>query len=107
MTAPTAPTDSADLIASAPPASVRFTDRVVDGVAALLLVGGVSLFFLGRSALQSLAAGTYPAPLGETWVARTEFHDSQTRLGIWLIAAGAAIALVGAVRHFLHSRRAR
>ena len=94
-------------IAEAPAASVRFQDRVVDGVAALLLVGGVALFFLGRNSLQSIAAGTYPAPLGETWVARAEFHDNQTKLGIWLIGAGVAIALVGAVRHLLHRRRAR
>lgn len=79
----------------------------MDGVAALLLVGGVALFFLGRSALQSLAAGTYPAPLGETWVARTEFHDNQTKLGLWLIGAGVAVALVSAGRYFLHRRRAR
>ena len=103
-------TASSRTVNPAPPSSassVRFQDRVVDGVAALLMVGGVSLFFLGRSALMSLAAGTYPAPLGETWVARTEFHDNQTRLGMWLIGAGVAVALVSAARHFLHRRRTR
>jgi len=107
VTVPTLQTASTEPTATAAAATVRFQDRVVDGVAALLLVGGVSLFFLGRSALQSLAAGTYPAPLGETWVARTEFHDNQTKLGIWLIAAGATIALIGAARHVLHRRRTR
>lgn len=98
---PTAPQSDAPRTAPA----VRYQDRVIDGASALLLVGGVSLFALGRSALMQLAAGTYPAPLGETWVQRTDFHANQTRLGGWLVMAGVAVALVSAARHFLHRRR--
>lgn len=98
---PSAPQPDAPRTAPA----VRYQDRVIDGAAALLLVGGVSLFALGRSALMQLAAGTYPAPLGETWVQRTDFHANQTRLGGWLVMAGVAVALVSAARHFLHRRR--
>jgi len=91
--------------ATSPNAVVRFEDRLFDAASALLLVGGVALFFVGRSALTSLSNGTYPPPLGETWVARTDFHANQTKLGGWLIMAGVAIALVSAARHVLHRRR--
>lgn len=101
---PSAPEPTTPSVRLQSPA-VRYQDRVIDGAAALLLVGGVSLFALGRSALMQLAAGTYPAPLGETWVQRTDFHANQTRLGGWLVMAGVAVALVSAARHFLHRRR--
>ena len=96
----------ADAPAPTPTTAVRYEDRVIDAASALLLVGGVALFAVGRSALTSLANGTYPPPLGETWVARTDFHANQTKLGSWLIMAGVAVALVSAARHFLHRRRA-
>jgi len=84
---------------------MRMQDHVFDGVAMLLLTGGTALFALGRSALASLANGTYPAPIGESWVARAEFHDNQTKLGMWLIAAGLTVSLVSAARYAFRRRR--
>jgi hypothetical protein len=95
---------SPSLSAAAP---VRRTDRAFDAAAALCLAGGVALFVLGRRALSSLAAGTYPAPIGETWVARADLHAAQTQWGGGLVAIGVALALVSAVRHTLHKRAAR
>lgn len=88
------------------PIAVRRQDRIVDAVAALLLTAGVALFAMGRQALTSLAAGTYPAPMGETWVARTDFHAAQTQWGAWFVAAGVAIGVIGAVKHALHRKAA-
>ncbi|HMN08967.1 MAG TPA: hypothetical protein PKC83_09305 [Gemmatimonadaceae bacterium] len=106
---PPAPVDGGAAPLTPPPSretGVRPRDRAVDAVAALLLAGGVALFFLGRQALTSIADGTYAAPMGETWVQRADFHAAQTRWGGWLIAAGVAVALVSAGRHAWH-RRAR
>lgn len=89
------------------PASVRRTDRFVDAAAALFLASGVLLFVLGRRALTSLADGTYPAPVGETWVARADLHAAQTQWGGGLVVVGVALALVSALRHVLHHRAAR
>lgn len=85
---------------------VRLQDRVVDAISALLLSGGVSLFFAGREALNSIANGTYAAPKGESWVQRADFHAAQTQWGMWLIAAGVTVALISAVRHAWHRRSA-
>ncbi len=91
MTAPTAPEPQ-----------VRLQDRVIDAVATLLLCAGVALFFIGRQALSSLADGTYAAPKVGSWVQRADFHAAQTQWGIWLIAAGVAVALTSAARHVRH-----
>ena len=88
----------------APASPVRPRDRAIDAAAALLLAGGVALFAVGRRALTALANGEYPAPLGETWVARADFHTAQTRWGGLLIAIGVAVAVVSALRHTLHRR---
>jgi len=92
---------SPSLPAAAP---VRRADRAFDAVAALCLAGGVALFVLGRRALASLAAGTYPAPVGETWVARADLHAAQTQWGGGLVVIGVALALVSAMRHVIHRR---
>lgn len=89
------------------PTAVRRTDRIVDVVAALLLATGVALFAMGRQALGALAAGTYPAPLGETWVARADFHAAQTQWGALLIVAGLAVGAIGALRHLQHRQMQR
>lgn len=91
---------------SARAAHVRAQDRWFDAAAALLLTGGVALFALGRKALTAMANGSYPAPLGETWVARADYHNAQTQWGIWLTVAGVAVALVSAARHVAHRRTA-
>ncbi|MEP7382575.1 MAG: hypothetical protein ABI910_12865 [Gemmatimonadota bacterium] len=86
------------------PSTVRRQDRAVDAAAAICLAVGVALFAMGRRALSSLADGTYPAPLGESWVARADLHAAQTRWGIILIAVGVSVALVSAIRHAVHRR---
>ena len=85
---------------------MRRQDRAIDAAAALFLAGGVALFALGRRALSAIADGTYPAPLGESWVARADFHAAQTQWGSVLIAIGVGVAVVSALRHLRH-RRAR
>jgi len=85
-----------------PATLVRAQDRTVDAAAALLLAGGIALFAFGRRALTAIAEGNYPAPMGETWVARTDFHTAQTRWGLLLIAVGVSVAVVSALRHALH-----
>lgn len=87
--------------------AVRRHDRIVDVIAALLLTAGVALFAMGRQALTSLANGSYPAPLGETWVARADFHSAQTHWGALLIAAGLAVGVIAAMRHALHRQAQR
>lgn len=98
--APSAPSTPGD----APAPTVRRTDRAVDVVAALCLTGGVALFAIGRRSLTSIADGTYPAPIGESWVARADFHAAQTHWGTVLIGVGVAVALISALRHALHRR---
>jgi hypothetical protein len=83
---------------------VRLRERAIDLVAATCLVGGVALFLFARRALGSLAAGTYDAP-GGTMIAHTDFHVTQSRLGIWLVAAGLTLAAAAAISHA--QRRAR
>ena len=77
---------------------VRLRDRVMDFAAALCLVIGAGLFLFARRALGSLAAGTYSAPGGKL-VERTDFHVTQSRLGLWLVAAGLTLAAAAAISH--------
>ena len=86
--------------------AVRASDRAWDLLALLLLSGGLLLFAVGRASLSSLAGGTYKEPVGVSWVSRAEHHDSQTRWGTWLIAAGVMVGTVAAGRHALNRRRA-
>jgi len=85
--------------------AVRYADRIVDAIAALLLLAGVSLFAVGRQALTAIADGSYAAPEGTTWVARADLHTAQTQWGMGLIAAGVAVAVVAALRHLRHRQR--
>lgn len=89
------------------PSPVRRQDRVVDIIAAFLLTAGVALFAMGRQALGALAEGRYPAPMGETWVARTDFHAAQTQWGALLVAAGLAVGVISAMRHLMHRQAQR
>lgn len=77
---------------------VRLRDRVLDFAAALCLVIGIGLFLFARRALGALAAGTYQSP-GGTLVERTDFHVTQSRLGLWLVAAGLTLAAAAAISH--------
>lgn len=98
---------SLEIQAVRPDAAVRPQDRLWDFTAAGLVIGGMILFAFGRSALNALAAGTYPAPAGESWVSRADLHTAQTRWGIWLIVAGVAVGTLSALRHALHRRAMR
>ena len=104
------PVDTAATASSSPAAApaapqVRRTDRLVDAVAALCLTAGVALFAVGRRSLTSIADGTYPAPIGESWVARADFHAAQTHWGTILIGGGVGVALLSALRHWMHGRK--
>lgn len=80
---------------------------MVDAAAALCLTAGVALFAVGRRSLSSIADGTYPPPLGESWVARADFHAAQTRWGMILTGIGVGVAFISALRHWAHRRTAR
>lgn len=85
--------------------TVRTTDRVWDLLALGLLVTGVLLFTVGRASLGSLAAETYNAPAGVSWISRAEHHDAQTRWGGWMIGAGLLVGTAAAGRHAFARRR--
>lgn len=98
---------SLDIEAIAPRPVVRRQDRLLDLTAALLLGSGVILFALGRRSLTAIADGKYIVQDGVSWIARADIHAAQTRWGLWLIAAGIAVALISALRLTLHRRRMR
>lgn len=85
---------------------VRFRERVADAVAATCLLSGAGLFLFARQSLTSLAKGTYLAPLGATYVSRAELHAMQSSIGLWLVAAGLALAIGAAMSHS-RARRAK
>ena len=97
---PNAPTSK--VISSASDARVtivRFRERVVDALAAACMVAGTGLFLLARQSLTSLANGTYLLPVGTTYVSRADFHSAQSTFGLWLAAAGLALAIGAAMSH--------
>lgn len=87
-----------------PSGAVHVTDRLWDAAAVLLAGGGVALFLVARAALQSLAAGTYEIPPDVSAIARAEFHVTQSRIALWLVAVGVIVGVVAAIRHRLRSR---
>lgn len=82
--------------------SVRFSDRMWDAAATLLVSAGVGLFFFARRSLADLGDGVYAVPQGATWVSRADLHVAQSRLALWVIAIGVLLGIVAAVRHRLH-----
>lgn len=88
----------------APPRAVNLADRLWDATAVFLIGGGVGLFAYARSALQSMAAGTYDLPPGVSAVAQTDLHVTQSRLGLWLVAVGVIVGVVAALRHRMRPR---
>lgn len=83
---------------------VRFSDRVFDAAAVLLLVIGVSFFAVGRSSLTRLAAEEFERQDGVSMVAIAERYDGQTKLGLWLIGTGLVAGVVAASRYRLRPR---
>ncbi|MEP7344477.1 MAG: hypothetical protein ABI877_04395 [Gemmatimonadaceae bacterium] len=84
---------------------VRFRERIADTLSAILLVGGVALFLFARQSLASLANGTYPVPLGTSYVSRADVFATRSEIGLWLAAAGLALAIGAAMSH-VRARRA-
>jgi hypothetical protein len=78
---------------------------MLDVAAALCLALGTGLFLLARRALSALADGSYSAPRGVLLVARADLHVTQSRVGLWLVAAGLTLAAAAAISHA--QRRAR
>lgn len=87
-----------------PKQAVRLADRIWDTAAVVLIAVGVALFAFARRALLSLAAGTYEMPEGMSYVARTDFHVTQSRIALWLIAVGVIVGAAAALRHRMRTR---
>ena len=83
---------------------VHGSERLWDATALILVMAGVSLFVMARSALTAIAAGTYSLPANTTWVAQADFHVRQSQAGLALTAVGVAIGLLAA---WMHWRRGR
>ena len=75
------------------------TDRMIDVVALLMVLGGIALFAFARQALTGIGAGTRDMPSGISAVTVTDFHVAQSRLGLWIIGLGVLVGIVAAVRH--------
>jgi hypothetical protein len=82
-----------------PQREVHFTDRLWDAAAVLVAGSGVVLFAVARGALSALGEGTYDMPAGVTAVSRADFHATQSRFALWLVAVGVLFGLVAAIRH--------
>jgi len=78
---------------------VRLRERVADVIAATCLVSGAGLFLFARQSLTSLAKGTYLVPVGTSYISRADFHAAQSKLGLWLVASGIAVAVAAAMSH--------
>lgn len=83
---------------------VRGIERLWDATALILVMAGVSLFAMARSALTSIASGTYSLPQGTTWVEQADFHVLQSQAGLALAGAGLVTGLVAAVLHWRRGR---
>lgn len=81
------------------------SDRVIDGAALFLLLGGIGLFALARSALTGIGSETRAMPAGIPAVTVTDFHVAQSKMGLLLVGLGVLVGIVAAVRHILRSRR--
>lgn len=79
--------------------AVRFSDRIFDTAAVILLAVGIGFFATGRSSLSRLAAGEFERQEGVSMVTIAERHDGQTRLGLWLIGSGLVVGVAAASRY--------
>ena len=86
-------------------AHVHGSERLWDATALIVLMAGVSLFVMARSALLSIAAGTYSLPGNTTWVAQADFHVRQSQAGLALTVVGLAIGMVAAWMHWRRGRQ--
>jgi hypothetical protein len=73
--------------------------RVRDAAAALLLVAGVALYLHAASGMRAMAAGRLTPPPGRTHLAQTDRMMTQSRLGLFLAAAGVAVGVWSYLRH--------
>jgi hypothetical protein len=79
----------------------RSTDRIIDAVALLMVLGGIGLFAFARQALSAIGNGTRATPPGLSAVAITDFHVAQSKMGLWIVGLGVLVGLVAAIRHKL------
>ena len=86
------------------PSSVTVADRMWDAVALVFVVGGIVLFAFARHALGALGDGSLRLSKGASYVARTDWHMSQVRMAVWMMATGLLIGVVAAARHKLRGR---
>ena len=77
-------------------------DRLIDAVALLLVLGGITMFALARSALTGIGDGTRLAPAGQA-VAYADFQVAQSRIGLWVLGAGVLVGVLAAARHKLRN----
>lgn len=80
------------------------TDRIIDAAALLLLVTGVALFAVARSALTGIGDGSRAMPDGMSAVAVADYHVLQSTMGLWTAGLGLMLGLVAFVRHRLGAR---
>ena len=84
---------------------VRLRDRLLDVVAAVCIVVGVTMFLLARRTLDTIAAGDMVLPLGPlSNVALTDSVVLRSRIGIWLVVVGALFAVASAISHRFRKR---
>jgi hypothetical protein len=75
------------------------TNRIIDAVALLMVLGGIGLFAFARQALTGIGNGTRATPPGLSAVAVTDFHVAQSKMGLFIVCLGVLVGLVAAVRH--------
>jgi hypothetical protein len=92
---------SAVRLAQAASHEVRPRDRIVDIVAGVCIVSGTALFLLARRTLHAIAAGELNLPAGSALsnVAYTDSVILRSRIGLWLVVAGATLAIAAAISH--------
>jgi hypothetical protein len=84
-----------------PASAPTSADRVLDATALLMVLGGIVLFAVARSALTGIGNGSRTAPQGMSAVAVADFHVAQSKMGLFIVVLGVMLGVVAAVRHKL------
>lgn len=80
--------------------SVRVRDRVLNLIAGACIVSGAGLFLFARRTLTTIAEGAITLPAGAlSNVAYTDSVVLRSRIGLWLVVAGATLAVASAISH--------
>jgi hypothetical protein len=78
-----------------------FADRAIDAAALIMVLGGIGMFAIARSALTGIGDGTSEIRPGISAVAVADFHVAQSNMGLWIVGLGVLVGIVSAVRHHL------